>query len=141
MDKHETAQNLLFSFAQMAQYARQNLFGDNLSQSEYLIGAVMYASKKQSMPVAELMERTQMSAPALSRVLNRMESRGFLIRFHDGDNRKNVLVSLTDAGIEKMEGLRDNNLRQTEELVDRFSLSDSQTLIKLIDKIVNMKNK
>ena len=131
MDKHETAKNLMFSLAQVAQFARQNLFSDNLSQSEYLIGSVMYESKKPAMSMTELMARTQMSAPALSRFLSRMEERGYAVRFHDEDNKKNVMVALTDAARQ--------NIRQTEDFVDKFSLSDSQTLIKLIDKIVNMK--
>lgn len=101
MDKHETAKNLMFSLAQVAQFARQNLFSDNLSQSEYLIGSVMYESKKPAMSMTELMARTQMSAPALSRFLSRMEERGYAVRFHDEDNKKNVLVALTDAAREK----------------------------------------
>ncbi|MDY3255993.1 MAG: MarR family transcriptional regulator [Eubacteriales bacterium] len=139
MDKHETAKNLMFSLAQVAQFARQNLFSDNLSQSEYLIGSVMYESKKPAMSMTELMARTQMSAPALSRFLSRMEERGYAVRFHDEDNKKNVMVALTDAAREKIDTLREQNIRQTEDFVDKFSLSDSQTLIKLIDKIVNMK--
>lgn len=101
MDKHETAKNLMFSLAQVAQFARQNLFSDNLSQSEYLIGSVMYESKKPAMSMTELMARTQMSAPALSRFLSRMEERGYAVRFHDEDNKKNVMVALTDAAREK----------------------------------------
>ena len=139
MDKHETAKNLMFSLAQVAQFARQNLFSDNLSQSEYLIGSVMYESKKPAMSMTELMARTQMSAPELSRFLSRMEERGYAVRFHDEDNKKNVMVALTDAAREKIDTLREQNIRQTEDFVDKFSLSDSQTLIKLIDKIVNMK--
>lgn len=139
MDKHETAKNLLFSLAQVAQFARQNLFSDNLSQSEYIIGSVMYESKKPAMSMTELMARMQMSAPALSRFLSRMEERGYAVRFHDEDNKKNVMVALTDAAREKIDTLREQNIRQMEDFVDKFSLSDSQTLIKLIDKIVNMK--
>lgn len=139
MNRHETAKNLMFSLAQVAQFARQNLFSDNLSQSEYLIGSVMYESKKPAMSMTELMAKTQMSAPALSRFLNRMEERGYAVRFHDEDNKKTVMVALTDAAREKIDTLREQNIRQTEDFVDKFSLSDSQTLIKLIDKIVNLK--
>lgn len=139
MDRHETAKNLLFSLAQVAQFARQNLFSENISQSEYLIGSVMYESKKDAMQMAELISRTQMSAPALSRVLNRMEEKGYVIRFHDAENKRIVMVALTEAAREKIDMLREQNIRQTEDFVDKFSLSDSQTLIRLIDKIVNMK--
>jgi DNA-binding MarR family transcriptional regulator len=70
---------------------------DEISLNEY---DVLYALKKAGCALrqGELTKQVLLSQPALSRMVERLEQRGLVGRATDPDDRRGVLITLTDAG-------------------------------------------
>jgi DNA-binding MarR family transcriptional regulator len=70
---------------------------DEVSLNEY---DVLYALKRAGCALrqGELAKQVLLSQPALSRLIERLEQRGLVLRSTDTRDKRGVLVSLTDAG-------------------------------------------
>lgn len=70
---------------------------DEVALNEY---DVLYALRKAGCALrqSELAKHVLLSQPALSRLIERLEQRGLVGRATDPDDRRGVLVALTDAG-------------------------------------------
>lgn len=65
--------------------------------------------------VNELSEMMHMHNPQLSKLLNLIENEGFVVRTRPKDNRRSVLISITDEGkayVEKMYGIMADKLAE-----------------------------
>lgn len=82
--------------AMMRGFAADGMWQD-VSLHEY---DVLYALKKAGCALrqTDLTRSVLLSQPALSRLLDRLEQRGFVTRAPDPADRRAVLVSLTEAG-------------------------------------------
>lgn len=60
-----------------------------------------------SMGITELSQKTVSKQPTITRVLQRLEQQGHVIRHnnHSGSDRRVTLVSVTSSGVELVEGL------------------------------------
>ena len=60
-----------------------------------------------SMGITELSQKTVSKQPTITRVLQRLEQQGHVIRHnnHDGSDRRVTLVSMTSSGMQLVEGL------------------------------------
>lgn len=56
--------------------------------------------------ITELAVRESITQPAVTQLVNRLEARGWVFRTSDPDDRRAVLVELTDLGVEEFEELQ-----------------------------------
>ncbi|WP_375387664.1 MarR family winged helix-turn-helix transcriptional regulator [uncultured Amnibacterium sp.] len=86
---------------------------DEVALTEY---DVLYALKKAGCALrqSELTKRVLLSQPALSRLLDRLEQRGLVGRATDPDDRRGVLITLTDAGAEAQQRVGARHARSVE---------------------------
>ena len=77
---------------------------------------VLYALKKAGCALrqSELTKQVLLSQPALSRLVERLEQRGLVGRATDPDDRRGVLVTLTDAGAEAQQRTGARHARSVE---------------------------
>jgi DNA-binding MarR family transcriptional regulator len=87
---------------------------DETSINEY---DVLYALKKAGCALrqSELTKQVLLSQPALSRLVERLEQRGFVTRSTDSRDKRGVLVSLTDAGAAVQQRTGARHARSVEE--------------------------
>ena len=76
------------------------LFGRfELTAQQYNLLRLLAADRPVAVPASKLLARLVSKAPDITRMLDRLESRGLVTRTRCGDDRRAVLVALTDAGL------------------------------------------
>lgn len=72
---------------------------ENLSSGEVeVLGAVFFCENAHNASISDLAEWMDVSLPAVSRAVGRLEEKGCVVRTGDGADRRNVSVALTDRG-------------------------------------------
>jgi DNA-binding MarR family transcriptional regulator len=99
--------------AVMRGFAAERMW-DEVSLNEY---DVLYSLKKAGCALrqGDLTKRVLLSQPALSRMIERLEQRGLVTRTTDPDDRRAVLITLTDTGADAQQRVGSRHARSVEE--------------------------
>jgi DNA-binding MarR family transcriptional regulator len=77
----------------------------DLNCQQYNVLRLLKAALPNSMPTLELAGRLVSRAPDITRMLDKLERSGWIQRIRPGENRRQVLVQITDSGIELLRTL------------------------------------
>ncbi len=86
-------------------YDRLRAFEDDLfaqfdvTAQQYNLLRLLAADRPDAVPAAKLLARLVSKAPDITRMLDRLEVRGLLTRSRSGEDRRAILVAITDAGL------------------------------------------
>ena len=134
---------LLSATMNMRKYLNRLTSRGDLTQGEYqvlrhirLASAGFPADGKPS-PVraATLSDKLELSRPSITRILNTLERRGFIIRKIDREDRRSISIELTEKGGEALDRANKALLAIAERLVDSLGDADTDKLIELVDKL------
>lgn len=132
----ETWEALMTAHARLtAEYAAESIWGD-ASMREY---DVLYTLAKSARPLrlSELQEDVLLSQPALSRMVDRLVSRGLIAREQDPADGRAILVSLTDTGAETQRSVGRPHARSVaRRLSEALSPDEMRTLEAICTKLV-----
>ncbi len=104
--------------------------------------ALLSIDPDEGTPSTALGPRMGMEATSLSRILNSMEERGLIARKPHPNDRRSVLIHLTDLGLEKRAVSREFVLQfnnRIREEVDQEALNQFYSVIDTIQNLVNSK--
>ncbi len=77
---------------------------DEINSSEYGILNIVFKMNNEKsnslVKVSEISKKLNVSTPSVTKVLNSLEKKGFVIREIDKENRRNTFVYLTEKGVE-----------------------------------------
>jgi DNA-binding MarR family transcriptional regulator len=73
-----------------------------LSVNEFEVLTYLQSAEPRRVRQGDLLDAVSLSQPALSRLVTRLEQQGFIDRIESDDDRRSVLVGLTDAGRNKL---------------------------------------
>jgi DNA-binding MarR family transcriptional regulator len=93
------------------------LFGKwQLTPQQYNVLRLLSAQHPMAIPTLTLADRLVSRAPDITRILDKLQRRGFVVRQRPADNRRQVLVAITEEGLRLLrdiaESLRDCHKRQ-----------------------------
>ena len=144
----EKGARLLYSCLNMRRQLNKLISDGNLSYGEYLVLRNLWLSNKDLassnygnegyIKAADLSDILELSRPSITRILNNLESRGFITRNIDKRDRRSINIELTEAGIEAIEKANRRILNIAERLVVSLGDSDTDKLIELIDKLTEI---
>ncbi len=86
-------------------YDRLRAFEDDLfarfdvTAQQYNLLRLLAADRPEAVPAAKLLARLISKAPDITRMLDRLEVRGLLTRSRSDEDRRAILVAITDAGL------------------------------------------
>jgi DNA-binding MarR family transcriptional regulator len=129
-------------FQLMKQFPRPKLKQsscDELTRSEYelLVMLVMkIAEDNKALTVTEISNLLQITPAGVTHLINPLEEAGFIQRLNDPNDRRVVLIGLTDKGTEMAEGLIAEVQEKLIGLVNHLGEEDSKTLIRLMSKAI-----
>ena len=87
-------------------FASADIFrGANLSPSQYNVLRILRGSAPEGLPCGEISERMIRRDPDLTRLLDKLEARGLVTRARGTTDRRVVLASITDEGLELLASL------------------------------------
>ena len=98
-------------------------------------GYILINIHAEGTPVSQIANLTGVKTTSLSRVLNNLESLGFIYRETSETDKRSVKVHLTDLGKEKRKIAKDVVREFNEYLNSFFSDREKDTLIKLLVKM------
>jgi DNA-binding MarR family transcriptional regulator len=111
-----------------------------LSRSEYELLAMLamsFADEKRPLSVSEISNLLQITPAGVTHLINPLEESGFIVRLPDPDDRRIVLIGLTQKGTAVAEAL----LLEVQEtligLITYLGEEDSKTFIRLMTQVKN----
>jgi DNA-binding MarR family transcriptional regulator len=129
-------------FQLMKQFPRPKLKQssiDGLTRSEYelLVMLVMNHDKdKTALSVTELSNLLQITPAGVTHLINPLEETGYIERQQDPNDRRIVLIGLTDKGTQVAEALISEVQENLIGLVNHLGEEDSRTLIRLMSQAI-----
>jgi DNA-binding MarR family transcriptional regulator len=98
---------------------------------------VLYTLAKCQQParMGDLQQGVLLSQPALSRMIDRLETRGLVTRLKDSDDGRAVRVSLTPAGVELQRTVGRSHARSVERAMRALDPDEQQQLVRLMGKL------
>ncbi len=112
---------------------------DGLTRSEYelLVMLVMNLDEhKTALSVSELSELLIITPAGVTHLINPLEDRGYIKRLQDRNDRRIVLIGLTEKGSEVGETLIAEVQEQLIGLVNHLGEEDSKTLVQLMSRVI-----
>lgn len=101
-----------------------------MTMADYQVMVTLGRSETRSLRVQELLERTQWSKSRLSHQVRRMEERGYVARSACLDDRRSVVIELSDYGYSKLEEAAPRHVAAVRRLIiDRISPDEMRSLI------------
>ena len=83
-----------------------DLFGQfELTAQQYNLLRLLAADRPEAVPASRLLARLVSKAPDITRMLDRLEARGLLTRSRSCEDRRAILVAITDAGLALLDEL------------------------------------
>jgi DNA-binding MarR family transcriptional regulator len=86
-------------------------------------------------PVGTLADRLQISTAGTTRMLDKLEGLGFVVRQRHSDDLRQVSAALTDAGREALEAARAVYSARLAELAATLSEEDLLTWLRILDTV------
>ena len=129
-------------FQLMKQFPRPKLKQssiDGLTRSEYELLVMLVMSldgDKKAFTVTEISNLLQITPAGVTHLINPLEQAGYIERLQAPNDRRIVLIGLTDMGTKGAESLISEVQEQLIGLINHLGEEDSKTLIRLMSKSI-----
>jgi len=110
-----------------------------LTRSEYELLATLMLNlddEKTALSVTELSNLLQITPAGVTHLVNPLEEAGYIERLPDPNDRRIVLIGLTDKGTETAEALIADVQEQVIGLINHLGEEDSQTFFRLLSRAI-----
>jgi len=108
------------------------------SEIELLMMLTMRLESDQKvLTVSELSGLLQITPAAVTHMINPLEERGFIERLSDPNDRRVVIIGMTEKGIEFAQSFVSNAQDKLMGLVTHLGKEDSRVFIQLINKVID----
>jgi DNA-binding MarR family transcriptional regulator len=101
-----------------------------------VLGALRFAGPKQQLSPTRLFKGLMLSSAGITSRLDRLEQRGYVKRRRDPDDRRGVLVELTEAGRAVLDQAVSANSGQEKELIASLTRQEQKVLAGLLKKLL-----
>ncbi len=106
-----------------------------LTGQQYNVLRILRGTRPEPLPTMEIAERMIEKTPAITGLLDRLESKGLVERRRGSDDRRCVFCSITPAGLELLAGLDEPIARADREALAGISAAEAQRLLELLGAI------
>jgi len=87
------------------------------------------------LPTLEIGERMVEQAPGVTRLLDRIEAKGWVARERCAEDRRQVLVTITPAGLELLARMDDTVEGEDTDVLAMLDDAETERLIELLDRV------
>lgn len=106
-----------------------------LTKEEFKVLMALHAGPRTH---GALCRELDVSTGAMTNRLDKLENAGLVARAKDPHDRRGVLLSLTDAGAERLGAYIDRGARRERQLLEGLSATDKRRLNELLTKLVEL---
>lgn len=136
MDYVELAERFLLNMQRFRSRQQQKQV-DRTMQGEVFAVLHIWQQGGISMP-SDLSERMNVSSARVAAMLNNLEAKGFLRRATDPEDRRRVLIDLTDEGVALAEREYGEVVRITSRMLQWLGPDDADQLVRIAGKLATM---
>ncbi len=130
---------LLASAHRQMRIGLSNSIGDeDFTEEHWRILQVL--SDEQGRPMGDLAERVLLNAPALTKNIDKLVSRGVVQRAADGVDNRRVLVFISDLGLEVVTRLKERVDAHHDSIEDALGPRKTMQLKKLLESLIAESN-
>lgn len=90
--------------------------------------------------ISDVREYLSVSKPAVSQILNSLEKKGFILRDIDKRNRRNLIVTLTDAGRTVLESEFEKFNNKLKQIISFLGEEDVKKMIAIVNRMIEISN-
>src|SRR3954470_15494355 len=107
----------------------------NLSLEQYNVLRILRGAGDAGMATLEVSSRMIEQTPAITRLLNKLETKKLVRRERCPEDRRQVLCRITNAGLHLLAGLDDQVESANQEVFTRLSAAEVKSLIAHLDRM------
>lgn len=107
----------------------------DITPQQYNVLRILRGAGEQGLPTLEIADRMIEQAPGVTRLLDRLEAKGWVRRQRCPEDRRQVLCWLTPAGLDLVTKLDEPVESADAEAVAELSPEDQEHLLRLLDAV------
>ncbi len=136
MDYKELAEELLRNMTRTAKMPFQKKVEDISHGEKKILGFLTFA--KRSATSGELSEALYLTTPRVASALNSLSKKGFIERSRDANDKRIVIVTITEEGIHFMEEERKEALSMIEQTLEKLGEHDAKEFVRILKRITDI---
>lgn len=122
-----------------SQHSRQLTRQSGLSVTQLLcLKAIGDAGDELELSAAMIAQRVQLSAPTVTRIVDRLELAGYVLRERRSQDRRKICLSVTELGRQRLKQLPTPLQDQFLERLNKLKPDERRELLRSLEKIVEM---
>lgn len=133
------AKELMESLQKMRNKAPQRNFS-NVMGGELFILKYLNDERIQVLP-GDISNKMNISSARVAAALNSLEKKEFVTRQIDPNDRRKILVAITDKGKEFSLSIEKNILNEVQETLENIGEEDANELVRIVKKMSDSRNK
>ena len=106
-----------------------------LTGQQYNVLRILRGARPDALPTMEIAERMIQATPGITRLLDRLEKKGWVSRERCREDRRQVLCTITADGLELLDRLDEPVGRANERILSTLPESEIRRLIAIMDDI------
>lgn len=135
MDSQQMAREMMRDLCTLVRGPVQDLQGFSGGEA----GALGYlAARGEPITPTELSRELDLTTARVANILNSLERKDYVQRTHDSQDRRRVLVTVTEKGLRLAEDHRDRVLQQLATVLDWLGEEDAQECFRLLKRILQL---
>jgi DNA-binding MarR family transcriptional regulator len=141
MDNESLKDQLVFSLHRLRNVGRHFSADLDLNMGEFFVMERICRDMPCSgsdISAREVQEHPHFTKPAVSQMLNSLERKGYVHRAIDTNDRRRIIVTLTEDGVRTLASARKQMDRRIEQTIRRMGEGDIRTLIDLVSRIADI---
>ena len=138
MKEMNRSQKLLDALDQLSRHINRQIYRQNHRRMAMGHGQgrlLRLLAQEGSMTQAALSERAQLRPPTVAELLEKLENAGMIARARDTEDRRRMIVSVTERGRSEIESLRDSGAQFAEDLFSGLTENEIETMLALVEKL------
>lgn len=122
--------------AEVFSWQTSSLFKEmDLTATQYNVLRILRGAGSDGLLCREISERMLTKDPDITRLLDRLELRGFILRNRDSRDRRIITVKITNEGLETLNSLDKPVTEHNQKLLGHLSEEQLQQLISLLELV------
>lgn len=114
----------------------EDLFHERgLTMQQYNVLRILRGARPESLPTMEIADRMIERTPGITRLVDRLEEKGLARRERSPEDRRCVLCTVTDEGLELLEELDAPVREADEEALAVLDRDEVESLIRMLDRV------
>ena len=136
---HSLAQEALLSLLRTSDIARRRfakvLAAADVTFQQYNVLRILRGAEPEGLPTLDIATRMIERTPGVTRILDRLERKGWVARTRDTDDRRRVYCRITAEGLDLLASLDEPVNRTDDAIFDGMSHGDVRRLLGLLDQL------